>query len=562
MARKRARTATASVRPPDKNERPLTLREFLNHLLPDVVSRVDPPSWPPDVFALVASVLQKSGAYIRVLTDWPPAVSPGHLHDPNAWVDEMSHLGDQWRAVAEKYSPAPEQIRHWWQEAMSTAHLELPLMQVGGNIALSHTLLQLLVAADQASRGIGIPDAKEELDLLEVRAALILRRRKNATLCEEVDPSRAVVMPKLHTPQVGLTIRSLSHNLALCPAGDMAAAWRKVTQRTVDQQKLNLLLVPWPTQVFPSQFEPIDPAKDSFRNLPPNYGCFAYNVDRESDPTAMILDALRVAKQQVGPIDGVVLPECAITREVYEELRARILKERAFLICGAMSPGAKGEEARNEVLFDIPSYGVTSQPSPIRLSQEKHHKWCLDRRQVVQYGLGGRLDPTRLWWEHIKLDRRSLNFVALQPWLTISVLICEDLARQDPVGDYVRAIGPNLVVALLMDGPQLGHRWPARYATVLADDPGSSVLTLTSLGMAQLSRAPDGENRSRVVGLWREPKAGTVQLELPEGADALVLSIAGEYLQEWTADGRHDKKSTGYPILGGVHPIKRENAPV
>jgi len=52
----------------------------------------------------------------------------------------------------------------------------------------------------------------------------------------------------------------------------------------------------------------------------------------------------------------------------------------------------------------------------------------------------------------------------------LTVLICEDLARLDPVNDLVRAVGPNLVMSLLMDGPQLTTRWPARYATVLADD--------------------------------------------------------------------------------------------
>jgi len=33
-------------------------------------------------------------------------------------------------------------------------------------------------------------------------------------------------------------------------------------------------------------------------------------------------------------------------------------------------------------------------------------------------------------------------------------LVCEDLARPDPVANIVRAVGPNLVIALLMDGPQ------------------------------------------------------------------------------------------------------------
>ena len=58
---------------------------------------------------------------------------------------------------------------------------------------------------------------------------------------------------------------------------------------------------------------------------------------------------------------------------------------------------------------------------------------------------------------------------------TLSVLICEDLARYDPVLTVMNAIGPNLVIALLMDGPQLERRWCGRYATALADDPGSSV---------------------------------------------------------------------------------------
>jgi hypothetical protein len=50
-----------------------------------------------------------------------------------------------------------------------------------------------------------------------------------------------------------------------------------------------------------------------------------------------------------------------------------------------------------------------------------------------------------------------------------------------PGADVMNAIGPNLVIALLMDGPQREHRWPGRYATVLADDPGSAVLTVTCL---------------------------------------------------------------------------------
>lgn len=86
----------------------------------------------------------------------------------------------------------------------------------------------------------------------------------------------------------------------------------------------------------------------------------------------------------------------------------------------------------------------------------------------------------------------------------MSVVICEDLARPDPVGDLLRAVGPNLVIALLMDGPQIKERWSARYATTLAEDPGFSVLSLTSAGMSKLSRPSSGVNRSKVIGLWKD----------------------------------------------------------
>ena len=119
----------------------------------------------------------------------------------------------------------------------------------------------------------------------------------------------------------------------------------------------------------------------------------------------------------------------------------------------------------------------------------------------------------------------------------------------------VRTVGPNLVVALLMDGPQTKERWAARYATVLADDPGCSVLSLTSLGMAQLSRPQVGPDRSRLVALWKDRFNGATEIELPPGNDAIAVSLSIRYREEFTADGRGDGGSAAFPILSGVHPI-------
>jgi len=104
----------------------------------------------------------------------------------------------------------------------------------------------------------------------------------------------------------------------------------------------------------------------------------------------------------------------------------------------------------------------------------------------------------------------------------------------------------------------LKDRWPARYATTLADDPGCSVLTITSLGMAKLSR-PHGvvPPRDPVIALWKDAKSGNpVEIALPDGYDGVVLSLSRRYAEEWSADGRSDGGNSGYPSLTGILPVK------
>ena len=53
-------------------------------------------------------------------------------------------------------------------------------------------------------------------------------------------------------------------------------------------------------------------------------------------------------------------------------------------------------------------------------AQSKHHQWQLDRSQIAEYGL----EESKIWWEATRL-----TFVSMFDWLTMTVLICEDLAR-------------------------------------------------------------------------------------------------------------------------------------
>jgi hypothetical protein len=285
--------------------------------------------------------------------------------------------------------------------------------------------------------------------------------------------------------------------------------------------------------------------------MPEKFGFFEYRPSAMEDSFGRLKKLLKSARKTVDRIDGVVFPELALTTNEYLKIRAYLKKENVFLICGVRAPG------RNFLRVDIPitiAVGRRTINELMGHTQNKHHRWYLDERQIVQYGLGSCLNIDWKWWEHTLIRDRELIFVALNEWLTICPLICEDLARQDPVAELVRAVGPNLVIALLMDGPQLSSRWPARYATVLADDPGSSVLTLTSLGMCSLSRPPTIQTPSRAVGLWKDANTGiAVPIELPSDADGVILSLSATLRNEWAADGRDDQESTGYPALSGMH---------
>jgi hypothetical protein len=108
-----------------------------------------------------------------------------------------------------------------------------------------------------------------------------------------------------------------------------------------------------------------------------------------------------------------------------------------------------------------------------------------------------------------------------------------------------------------MDGPQLRNRWPSRYASVLAEDPGSSVLTITSLGMSKRSRRREEEterdDKSGVIALWRDAVYGEREIAIEPDHDACVLSLVCRKKRELTIDGRDDDEQAAFPVFAGVH---------
>jgi hypothetical protein len=539
-----------------------TVEQLLTYACPTGVRAI----WPPDVFAVVALLLEKSGAYTKAIEfSWPPVSSKQpskRQEEAREWAGRIRRLGREWRDAAGADKNPPLEVVRWWNHIVKARHV--PVRDIPQQHSIYESLLHLCAVADEACAGVGVAnrqDSSARLDRFDIRATQLLTAK--ATLCSDIDSTLLRVLPKLHTPQVGMTLHSLTHHLALCRSGDIVPEWYKYPSATTNPRSLNLLLAPWPIAIHPRDFRPVDVPADynMDRQL---FGFFSFAPERRSlDVVRHTLRLFEAASKVVGRIDAVILPEGALGERQHSALKREITRKRhAMLIAGVTEVGRPGKIGNqfgdNYCTLDAPFVSTGDE-------QHKHHRWRLDKPQILQYGLGSSLDPEKCWWEHIGVRDRKIRFVSIYEWLTLCVLICEDLARQDPVAELVRSVGPNLVIALLMDGPQLLKRWSSRYAMVLADDPGSSVLTLTSLGMASLCRPPDVRSSSRCIALWKDAKTGgPYEIELPPDADAAVLSLAVEEHTEWTADGRNDETDsgeggTGYPILAGVHFISERN---
>ena len=159
----------------------------------------------------------------------------------------------------------------------------------------------------------------------------------------------------------------------------------------------------------------------------------------------------------------------------------------------------------------------------------------------------------------MKVPRRTVHFVELGDEIAIVCLVCEDLAQIDSVAEVIRSVGPTVVFTPLLDGPQLSSRWAARYASVLADDPGSAVLTLTSYGMVQRSR-PLRRDASPVVALWKDPVRGLREIPLEAGAQGILLTLSGDRATRRSADGRCPVDNVTDYFDVAVHQVRASSA--
>lgn len=502
--------------------------------------------WPPDVFAVTSLLLGDSGTYRLAVSPPPGQRWPPRKH----WNRDVRAASEEWWKWIAAGAPGqcpPPLVR---LGALIEANQATAVHDIGYHWDLACARLELHALADEASAGFGVPASREDAE--EDPDWIVYRHDANELLASsgslsKVSPRIMRILPKLRTPQAGISLRSLSAHLAATRLGEVDVKWAHAPTFEDGKASFNLLLLPIPMQIVPGNFVP---ATGRLDNMDRRFGFFRFEpapLDQN-----LLHDVIQRAKACAGGVDGVVLPELALSESELDAVKVMLEKafpspERVpFLLSGVRKDRA------NIAHFACcePSRRVWRD-----FAQSKHHRWALDRGQILNYQIGAALHPSIKWWEDIDVQQRELHYILVNSWLGICPLICEDLARQDPVAQIIRSLGPTLVIALLLDGPQLVGRWPARYATVLADDPGSSVLTFTPLGMCERSKPP-GASPKRVVGLWKDARNGVKELDLEVGSSGLLLTLCNEWAHEWMADGRSDEGCAAQLYLGHVEQVR------
>ncbi|MGB8498803.1 MAG: hypothetical protein WCD85_12500 [Pantoea agglomerans] len=521
-------------------------REFTS---PDNITFNQVISWPPNIFIILHSVIDYTDKY-RLL------VSPqSHIHwqnDSNANCDD---LVESWKSYLDKMVSKKSSFID--KNFILKRHLDTIFQRktffrciydLMNEPAFCESIFTLLISIDKLfSKNSGLYLHEEIYGAMIDRdisyQLLSLENGKfgsSFTNLSDNDPKFGVITRKFNTPQSGLTINNLTQNLTyIRPAVKYDHHINKVEKSDYLKKNYNILVIPWPFEVKDEYFTS---SKKPESHMDSYFDFFDYHPNDDFDDTHF-LSFLLSAIKRVGVVDLIVFPECSLSESQFKKLTTLLYeifnKDAPSLLSGVY--GKDGVNSKNSAVLGFVDEDLLAFNTIV---QEKHHRWFLDRNQLRNYNLSGSLNPGKKWWENISVGRRNLRTLETAQGVILCPLICEDLARQEPVAQAVRAVGPNLVVSLLLDGPQIAQRWPGKYAAVLSDDPGCSVLSVTALGMT-LRATGLGHPPSKDVALWSEPGKPSETLQVSSTSGALVLELDIEHTKMWSLDGRHEIK----PIL-------------
>jgi len=425
----------------------------------------DCPFWAADVFAAAAAVVYASSCYAELGVALSRNLRERKLKSERATLH--IDIGKQWAETGD----LPELVRRHWATLYKS--FRLPIEGTSPeSTAWKQAALALVAISDEAFAGAGFFPAEQDGTANYVWSELVAAKNRTGIGVLQLPYSMALlvpneiacVLPKSLTPAVGCTLRSLTHHLAFLPGRIVVAPeWRinpagEEINRLIGQQHhssrrrtaatpdgvFNLLLVPFPYVVHATDFRAVTPAskdQDGYFSVSQDW---LHDDGKRVSATEMakfIGGLIHNAERDAGPIHAIVLPEIALSEEIAEGVArnlARRHRDLELFVTGIVMEAPNGQ--RNVAA----QYSMVGGKVVIRVKQSKHHRWRLEEKQIRQYQLGGVLDPSFNWWEQIDVFGRTIGFGTNRDDAVISALVCEDLARYDPVLPVV---------------PQWGRRW-------------------------------------------------------------------------------------------------------
>lgn len=491
----------------------------------------DPPIWPPDMFAITATLVRYSECYAHREVRGGIGLGDDHVKITRKMgqIWQMSLVGPKlsaWR------NSEWQTILDAWDDVVSVC------ARFGRLQPWAKSALRLLAAADEASASVGFG----RLTLISHMAEAVAREHGFASLTYAVDTSECCVQPKGRTPPVGCNLRSLSLHLSLLPPLSMVRThYIDPIQSVVDRRTFGVVLIPFPYRIGDREFKgSVAPEK--------HWGRLSLRCSWGQRPTPGELARfagriVRAAKASKLRTDMLIFPELALTESQLKAVWRKVRGSGVQVILAGVHKrdGRTPRSAGKRGNFVAGVFKGRSPAKDVFWFQPKHHRWRIDKGQIESYGLP--LSVNVPWWEDIDIAGRLVTAVRFTEGAILSALVCEDLARVEPVQPVLREMGLSLLVALLMDGPQLTTRWSARSATSFADDPGTSVLSVTSGGLVrrfQQFRQRYSGCASPPIALWQEPGKAPREVPIAPNSHAVQFCLCVESQQETTLDGRHD----------------------
>lgn len=539
------------------------------------------PLFPSDLFAVTGYLIEQGGAYHWLIAARSPDTVP--LDSLGITPDIRRHLNEVGLEWATGKAAVPDDVKKLWKRLLEFEDEPICNFTNGQmhNAKKPPEWLEiaykLFAISDAAAVDVGYREPvghnwNDKWFVQVVNQSLVdsysdankehfrLSDQRASITSQAVDDDVVCVQPKAKTSQIGCSLRNLSHNLSLLPArGRINACWMPPPVPILKEEKadLKILLVPFPFSVNNSAFR----VRLEEEETDSAWGWFELNqewMNAGSEKIVKFIDSLIKESESSDRINGIVFPELSLNYNAYEKIIEHISENYQsieFVVAGVSENciGEKGNFVLSTHFFDKAGNRLMA-----TTSRPKHHRWAIEGSQVKAYGLEDafpkNLSENSIWWEKIRIPPRQIHFHPMRSGSVYSVMICEDLARTDPVHDPLKSVGPNLVFALLFDGPQLERRWSSRQAMSLSEDPGCSVLTLTSRALIErwnIDRDegdPDAEH-SWAVATWKDKKGRAKIIECPPGNHAVRISIRGHNCSEATMDGRICHDSFEWEIL-------------